>query len=53
MAFVSLVSWGRALGLLGPILAVPADPAGQVVPVDIDPRARWADTLLREQAVQP
>jgi len=47
VTFVSLAFWAWLLGPLGAILAIPLTLLGKALLVDIDPRARWADALLR------
>jgi predicted PurR-regulated permease PerM len=50
VTFVSLVFWAWLLGPLGAILAIPLTLLAKALLVDIDPRARWADALLRSSA---
>ena len=47
MAFLSLAFWAWLLGPLGAILAIPLTLLAKALLVDIDPRARWIDALLR------
>jgi AI-2 transport protein TqsA len=47
VTFVSLAFWAWLLGPLGAILAIPLTLLVKALLVDIDPRARWADALLR------
>jgi AI-2 transport protein TqsA len=48
VTFVALVFWAWLLGPLGAILAIPLTLLAKYLLVDIDPRAKWADALLRE-----
>jgi len=48
--FVSLVFWSWILGPAGAILAVPLTLLAKALLVDVDPRARWVDTLLGSRA---
>jgi AI-2 transport protein TqsA len=41
------------LGPLGALLAIPLTLLAKALLVDIDPRARWADALLRTNAAEP
>nr|WP_246271441.1 AI-2E family transporter [Amycolatopsis acididurans] len=50
VTFVALVFWAWLLGPLGAILAIPVTVLGKALLVDIDPKARWADALLRAPA---
>jgi predicted PurR-regulated permease PerM len=50
VTFVALVFWAWLLGPLGAILAIPLTLLAKALLVDIDPRARWADALLRSSA---
>ncbi|HEV7648495.1 MAG TPA: AI-2E family transporter [Actinophytocola sp.] len=47
VTFISLAFWAWLLGPLGAILAIPLTVLVKVLLVDVDPRARWADALLR------
>lgn len=47
VTFLALVLWAWLLGPLGAILAIPMTLLAKALMVDIDPRARWADALLR------
>jgi AI-2 transport protein TqsA len=47
MTFLSLVFWAWLLGGLGAILAVPLTLLVKVLLVDIDPKAGWANALVR------
>ncbi len=47
ITFLSLAFWAWLLGPLGAILAIPLTLLVKALLVDIDPRARWADALLR------
>ncbi|AIJ23370.1 AI-2E family transporter [Amycolatopsis methanolica] len=47
VTFVALVFWAWLLGPLGAILAIPMTLLAKALLVDLDPRARWADVLLR------
>jgi AI-2 transport protein TqsA len=47
VTFVALVFWAWLLGALGAILAIPLTLLAKDLLVDIDPRAGWADALLR------
>jgi AI-2 transport protein TqsA len=49
VAFVSLVFWTWVLGPIGALLSIPMALLAKALLVDIDPRARWADALLRSQ----
>jgi predicted PurR-regulated permease PerM len=53
VTFVALVFWAWLLGPLGAILAIPLTLLAKGLLVDIDPRARWADALLRASAKDP
>jgi AI-2 transport protein TqsA len=50
VTFLSLAFWAWLLGPLGAILAIPLTLLGKALLVDIDPRAKWADALLRSSA---
>ncbi|GAA4686201.1 hypothetical protein GCM10023215_22010 [Pseudonocardia yuanmonensis] len=47
VTFVALFFWAWLLGPLGAILAIPLTLLVKALLVDIDPKARWADALLR------
>jgi len=47
---VALVFWGWLLGALGAVLAVPLTLLAKALLVDVDPRAGWADALLRSSS---
>jgi AI-2 transport protein TqsA len=47
VTFLSLAFWAWLLGPLGAILAIPLTLLVKALLVDIDPRAGWADALLR------
>ncbi len=53
VTFVTLLFWTWVLGPLGALLAIPLTLLAKAVLVDIDPRARWADALLRTSAEEP
>jgi AI-2 transport protein TqsA len=53
VTFVALVFWAWLLGPLGAILAIPLTILAKDLLVDIDPRARWADALLRSTPTGP
>ena len=50
VTFVALVFWTWLIGLLGAILAIPLTLLSKALLVDVDPRAKWADALLRASA---
>jgi AI-2 transport protein TqsA len=50
---VVLFFWAWLLGPLGAILAIPLTLLAKALLVDIDPKARWADALLRSSAKEP
>lgn len=50
ITFLSLAFWTWLIGPLGAILAIPLTLLAKALLVDIDPRARWADALLRSAA---
>lgn len=50
VTFVALLFWGWILGSLGALLAIPLTLLTKALLVDIDPRAGWADALLRAQS---
>ena len=50
VTFVALVFWAWLLGPLGAILAIPLTLLAKALLVDTDPRAEWADALLRRDA---
>lgn len=47
VTFVALIFWAWLLGPLGAILAIPATLLVKALLVDIDPKAQWADALVR------
>lgn len=47
VTFLALAFWAWLIGPLGAILAVPLTLLAKALLVDIDPRAGWADALLR------
>lgn len=49
VTFVALLFWGWILGALGALLAIPLTLLVKTLLVDIDPRANWANALLRQQ----
>ena len=53
VTFLALVFWARLLGPVGAILAIPPTLLVKALLVDVDPRARWADALLRASAKEP
>ncbi|GAY10035.1 hypothetical protein TOK_4391 [Pseudonocardia sp. N23] len=53
VTFVALVFWAWLLGPLGAILAIPLTLLAKAVLVDVDPKAAWADALLRASAKVP
>jgi AI-2 transport protein TqsA len=53
VTFVVLFFWAWLLGPLGAILAIPLTLLAKALLVDIDPKARWADALLRASAKEP
>ena len=53
VTFVALVFWAWLLGPLGAILAIPLTLLAKSMLVDVDPKARWADALLRASAKEP
>ncbi|GAA1871802.1 AI-2E family transporter [Pseudonocardia ailaonensis] len=53
VTFVALVFWAWVLGPLGAILAIPLTLLGKALLVDVDPRAHWADALLRATPTEP
>jgi len=48
VTFLALAFWSWLIGPLGAILAIPLTLLAKALLVDIDPRAGWADALLRE-----
>ncbi|GAA1313934.1 AI-2E family transporter [Pseudonocardia xinjiangensis] len=48
VSFVSLVFWAWLIGPLGAVLAIPLTLLAKALLVDVDPRAGWADALLRD-----
>ena len=53
VTFVTLLFWAWVLGPLGALLAIPLTLLAKALLVDIDPRARWADALLRTEPADP
>ncbi|WP_433031805.1 AI-2E family transporter [Actinomycetospora sp. CA-053990] len=53
VTFVALLFWAWVLGPLGALLAIPLTLLVKALLVDVDPRARWADALLRSTAEDP
>lgn len=53
VTFVTLLFWAWVLGPLGALLAIPLTLLAKAVLVDVDPRARWAEALLRTDAGEP
>jgi AI-2 transport protein TqsA len=54
VTFLSLVFWAWLIGPLGALLSIPLTLLAKALLVDIDPRAGWADALLRNRpAVSP
>jgi predicted PurR-regulated permease PerM len=55
VTFVALVFWAWLLGPLGALLAIPLTLLAKALLVDIDPRAQWADALVRspDRPVKP
>jgi AI-2 transport protein TqsA len=53
VTFVALVFWTWLIGPLGAILAIPLTLLSKALLVDVDPKARWADALLRASATGP
>ena len=53
VTFVALVFWTWLIGPLGAILAIPLTLLSKALLVDVDPRAKWADALLRASAKEP
>lgn len=49
VTFLALLFWGWILGPLGTLLAIPLTLLAKALLVDIDPRAGWADALLRSR----
>jgi AI-2 transport protein TqsA len=50
VTFLALAFWSWLIGPLGAILAIPLTLLAKALLVDIDPRAAWADALLRSSA---
>jgi AI-2 transport protein TqsA len=48
VTFLALAFWAWLLGPLGAILAIPLTLLAKALLVDVDPRAKWADALLRD-----
>ncbi|MGH3931750.1 MAG: AI-2E family transporter [Pseudonocardiaceae bacterium] len=53
VTFLALVFWAWLVGPLGAILAIPLTLLAKALLVDADPRAGWADALLRSTAKEP
>jgi AI-2 transport protein TqsA len=53
VTFLALVFWAWLLGPLGAILAIPLTLLAKALLVDIDPKAKWADALLRSSPEEP
>jgi predicted PurR-regulated permease PerM len=53
VTFLALVFWAWLLGPLGAILASPLTLLAKALLVDIDPKAKWADVLLRSSPTEP
>jgi AI-2 transport protein TqsA len=53
VTFVALLFWAWVLGPLGALLAIPLSLLVKSLLVDVDPRARWADALIRADAAGP
>jgi AI-2 transport protein TqsA len=53
VTFLVLVFWAWLLGPLGAILAIPLTLLAKALLVDVDPRAKWADALLRDTPKEP
>ena len=53
ITFVALLFWAWVLGGLGALLAIPLTLLAKALLVDIDPRARWADALIRSDPADP
>lgn len=53
VTFVALVFWAWLLGPLGAILAIPLTLLVKALLVDVDPKAGWADALLRSTPKNP
>jgi AI-2 transport protein TqsA len=47
MTFLSLAFWAWLLGPLGAILAIPLTLLAKALLVDVEPRVKWAEALLR------
>lgn len=52
VTFLALFFWAWLLGPLGAILAIPLTLLAKALLVDIDPKAGWADALLRDSTVR-
>jgi predicted PurR-regulated permease PerM len=53
MTFLALVFWAWMLGGLGAILAIPLTLLIKALLVDIDPKAGWANALVRSTGKTP
>lgn len=53
VTFLALAFWAWLLGPLGAILAIPLTLLAKALLVDVDPRAKWADALLRDTPKEP
>ena len=53
VTFVALLFWTWLIGPIGAILAIPLTLLAKALLVDIYPKARWADALLRASAKEP
>jgi AI-2 transport protein TqsA len=53
VTFIALLFWGWMLGALGALLAIPLTLLVKALLVDVDPRAHWLDTLMREEPRAP
>ncbi|MET0191104.1 MAG: AI-2E family transporter [Pseudonocardia sediminis] len=50
VTFVTLLFWAWVLGPLGAILAIPLTLLAKALLIDVDPKARWADALIRSDS---
>lgn len=50
---LALVFWGWLLGPLGAVLAIPLTLLVKLLLVDVDPRAGWANALIRSAPTSP
>lgn len=46
LSFLSLLLWSYVLGAMGALVALPASLLVKALLVDVDPRARWTNTLI-------